>query len=326
MKLYVIYAAIFLGAIAFIVIAWAVGHWWVDKYGRKSSLLNERISLISDKNRAAAAAAPIFKEPLFSENPDINDFLKKIPAAHKLNDLILKAGGTYIVHEFLIWQLSLVSISFIAIWIFMGSALSGLWGALLFAGAPFVYLIVKNRSRKVRLEKQLPDLLDFIGRSLSAGHAFNSALQNAAQQSPEPIGAEFKMCFDQLNIGVPMREAMGNLVKRIDTDDVRFFAIAVVLNREVGGNLAELLSDVSKLIRERLTTRMVINTLTAEGRTTAKFLGALPIIAFLGLSLVMPGYFEPVLNSSFGVRLFVITAIWAMFGFLWMRVIANVRL
>jgi tight adherence protein B len=326
MKQYIIYAAIFLGFVALIAMAWAGAYWWNNKYGRKSALLNERIGLLSEKNRAAAAAAPIFKEPLFSENPDFNDLLKKIPAAHKLNDLILKAGGTYIVHEFLIWQLLLVSVSFIVIWIFMDSALAGLWGALLSAAAPFVYLIVKNRSRKVELEKQLPDLLDFISRSLSAGHAFNSALQNAALQSPDPIGAEFKMCFDQLNIGIPLREAMGNLVKRIDTDDVRFFSIAVVINREVGGNLAELLGDVSKLIRERLTTRMVINTLTAEGRTTAKFLGALPIVAFLGLSLIMPGYFDPVLKSDFGMKLFVMTAIWAIFGFLWMRVIANVRL
>lgn len=323
---YVIYAAIFLGAIAIVALAWAGIYYWNSKYGRKSSLINERIGLLSEKNRAAAAAAPIFKEPLFSENPDINDLLKKIPAAHKLNDLILKAGGDYIVHQFLIWELLFVSGTFVLILVFMDSAIAGLWGALLSAAAPFVYLVVKNHSRKIELEKQLPDLLDFIARSLSAGHAFNSSLQSAALQSPDPIGAEFKMCFDQLNIGVPLREAMGNLVKRIDTDDIRFFSIAVVINREVGGNLAELLSDVSKLIRGRLTTRMVINTLTAEGRTTAKFLGALPIVAFVGLSAIMPGYFDPVLKSDFGMKLFVITAVWAILGFIWMRMIANVRL
>jgi len=326
MKQYVILAAIFLGAITLAALVWVGFYFWNSKYGRKSSLINERIGLLSEKNRAAAAVAPIFKEPLFSENPDINELLKKIPASHKLNDLILKAGGTYTVHEFLIWELLWVIGTFVTVWVFMESALAGLWGALLSAAAPLVYLIMKNHSRKVELEKQLPDLLDYIARSLSAGHAFNSSLQNAALQSPDPLGAEFKMCFDQLNIGIPLREAMGNLVKRIDTDDIRFFSIAVVINREVGGNLAELLADVSKLIRARLTTRMVINTLTAEGRATAKFLGALPVVAFVGLSAIMPGYFEPVLKSDFGMKLFVATAVWAVCGFIWMRMIANVRL
>ena len=184
----------------------------------------------------------------------------------------------------------------------------------------------ENRKRKVILEKQLPDLLEFMSRSLSAGHSFNSSLQNAAAQSPEPISSEFKICFDQLNVGVPIRDVMAGLVKRIDTSDIRFFAIAVVLNREVGGNLAELLSDVAALIRGRLTTRLLINTLTAEGRSTAKFLGILPIIAVVLLKLIDPHYFDSILKSDGGIRLFAFTAGWALMGILWMRKISNIRL
>jgi tight adherence protein B len=187
-------------------------------------------------------------------------------------------------------------------------------------------LVSQNRKRKVILEKQLPDLLEFMSRSLSAGHSFASSLQNAAIQSPEPISSEFKTCFDQLNVGVPIRDVMSGLVKRIDTSDIRFFAIAVILNREVGGNLAELLSDVSALIRGRLTTRLMINTLTAEGRATAKFLGILPVVAAVLLILIDPTYFDPILKTGSGIQLFGLTAAWAILGILWMRKITNVRL
>jgi tight adherence protein B len=125
---------------------------------------------------------------------------------------------------------------------------------------------------------------------------------------------------------MPIRDVMGGLVKRIDTSDIRFFAIAVVLNREVGGNLAELLSDVAALIRGRLTTRLLINTLTAEGRSTAKFLGALPIVAVVLLKVIDPHYFDSILKSDGGIRLFAFTAGWAIMGIFWMRKISNVRL
>ncbi|MBU3541633.1 type II secretion system F family protein [Polynucleobacter sp. UB-Tiil-W10] len=323
---FLFYLTLFFGVIFFAICIWIGIQLWLKKYGRKNTLLNQRIQALTIRVETAEARASIFKESLFSENPEINNLLKRISLAHKLDNLIKGAGFTLLVHDLLVIELVGGAIAFLAIWFFMGSALSALWGVLLFMLAPIVYFMVETTKRKTVLEKQLPDLLDFISRSLSAGHSFSSALQSAASQSPEPIGPEFKICFDQLNIGMPIREVMANLVKRIDIDDVRFFAIAVTLNREVGGNLAELLSDVSLLIRERLTTRLVINTLTAEGKMTAKILGILPIAAYIGLSVLIPGYFDPVTKSSFGVQLLVGTGIWATIGFLWMRYLTNVRL
>jgi len=323
---YLIYIAFVLGAVAFSVLGWLAVRWWINNHGPRSSLLNERIQILSEKNQTVARAEPIFKETLFSENPVVHDLLKRFKLAHALNDLILKAGSEFLVHEFLMWKVGIIAVSFIGLWIFLGSAVSAFWGALLFGVAPIIWLMSENRKRKIILEKQLPDLLEFMSRSLSAGHSFNSSLQNAAAQSPEPISAEFKVCFDQLNVGVPIRDVMNGLVKRIDTSDIRFFAIAVVLNREVGGNLAELLSDVAALIRGRLTTRLMINTLTAEGRATARFLGILPLAAVVLLKVIDPHYFDPILKSDSGIRLFAFTAAWAIFGILWMRKISNVRL
>lgn len=323
---YLPFFAILLGCIAFLALGWFGIHWWYSNYGLKNSALKERIQLLAQKNQAAARATPIFKEALFSENATVHELLKKFKISHYLDDLIVKAGSDFLVHEFLLWKVSIILVSFFGLWYFLGSPSAAFWGSLLFGVAPIVYLISQNRKRKVILEKQLPDLLDSLSRSLSAGHSFTSSLQNAAIQSPEPISSEFKTCFDQLNVGIPIRDVMAGLVKRIDTSDIRFFAIAVVLNREVGGNLAELLSDVSALIRGRLTTRLMINTLTAEGRTTAKFLGALPIVAVVLLTIIDPTYFDLILKTGSGVQLFGFTAAWAILGILWMRKISNVRL
>ncbi len=323
---YLIYIAFFLGAMAFSVLGWFGVRWWINNYGPRSSLLNERIQLLSQKNQSIARANPIFKETLFSENPVIHDLLDRFKLSHALNDLIIKAGSEFSVHEFLMWKVGIISISFIGLWIFLGSPVSAFWGALLFGVAPIIWLMSENRKRKVILEKQLPDVLESMSRSLSAGHSFGSSLQNAAAQAPEPISSEFKVCFDQLNVGMPIRGVMAGLVKRIDTSDIRFFAIAVVLNREVGGNLAELLSDVAALIRGRLTTRLLINTLTAEGRSTAKFLGILPLVAVVLLKVIDPSYFDVILKSPGGMRLFGFTAAWAILGVIWMRKISNVRL
>jgi tight adherence protein B len=323
---YLPYIAILLGCIAFLALGWFGIHWWYSNYGPRNSALKERIQLLAQKNQPVSRASPIFKESIFSENDTIHELLKKFKFSHYLDDLITKAGSDLLVHEFLLWKVSIILVSFFGLWYLIGSASAALWGSLLFGVAPIVYLIQKNRKRKVILEKQLPDLLEFMSRSLSAGHSFSSALQNAAIQSPEPIASEFKTCFDQLNVGVPTRDVMAGLVKRIDTADIRFFAIAVVLNREVGGNLAELLSDVSALIRGRLTTRLMINTLTAEGRATAKFLGVLPIVAVVLLTIIDPNYFDPILKTGGGIQLFGLTAAWAVLGILWMRKISNVRL
>jgi len=323
---YLIYIAFGLGAVAFSVFGWLGVRWWINNHGPRSSLLNERIQILSEKNQAVIKSDPIFKETLFSDNPVIHDLLDRFKLSHALNDLILKAGSEFSVHEFLMWKVGIIGVTFIALWIFLGSPVSAFWGSLLFGIAPIVWLMSENRKRKIILEKQLPDLLEFMSRSLSAGHSFNSSLQNAAAQSPEPISSEFNVCFDQLNVGMPIRDVMAGLVKRIDTSDIRFFAIAVVLNREVGGNLAELLSDVAALIRGRLTTRLMINTLTAEGRSTAKFLGVLPLVAVVLLKVIDPHYFDPILKSDSGVRLFAFTACWAIFGMIWMRKISNVRL
>lgn len=318
--------ALALATVCLLVLVWALFKLWSKKFGRRSVLLNTRINALSQKLDANASAVSIFKEATFSKNSDINDLLAKFPWAHKLNNLILGAGYTYTVHEFLIVEVAVFVAAFFAVGIHYESLVGGFFAGILFLGSPVAVLSVQNAKRRATIEKQLPDFLDFIGRSLSAGHSFVASMQTAVMHSPEPIAAEFKMTYEQLNFGIPIKDVMGDLVKRLQLDEVRFFAIAVVINREVGGNLAELLSDVSVLIRQRLTSKLVIQALTSEGRATAKLLTALPVVIALLIELFNPGYFAPVLSTSFGVKLYLATGVWVAVGFIWMRMMSNIKM
>jgi tight adherence protein B len=318
--------SIFLGVTSALIISWVGFNWWKENYGSQRNLIDQRMGLLTARSTENDGTPSIFKEPIFSDNAEFNNILRKFKWAHSINDQIVRADVKITVHYFLV----LVAGCFLAAF-FGGAAMLDSFGnaflaAILFALVPFVLIRIQFLRRKNVIERQLPDMVDYIARSMTAGHSFNSALQAAAMQSPDPLATQFKVTFEQLNFGVTLKEAMADLVKRLETEEVRFFAIAVVLNREVGGNLTELLKDVSRLMRERLTAKLVINSLTSEGKSTAKLLGCLPIVMALVLEFFNPGYFEPVLKSSAGINVYIGTAIWAIIGFVMMRSIANIRL
>ena len=189
-----------------------------------------------------------------------------------------------------------------------------------------VILKIQNSKRQTLIQNQLPDILEYIARSLNAGHSFNSAIQTAALESPEPIGSEFKMTFDQLNLGVSIRDAMNNLIKRIDTEDIRFFAVAVSINREAGGNLSELLGEVSSMMRARLASKLSVKALAAEGKASATVLGALPVLVLMLILVFAPNYYDPLMKSEMGSTVIFSTLGIMAFGLLWMKNMTNIQI
>ena len=148
---------------------------------------------------------------------------------------------------------------------------------------PYVYLSRKKADRIEKFKKQLPDALDLVARSLKAGHSFNGGLSMAAEEMDDPIGPEFSETLSEINFGISVSDALKNLSDRIDCEELRFFIIGVILQRETGGNLAELMEMLANLIRERFKFEGKVRTLTAEGRFSMWVLMALPI--FLGVFL-----------------------------------------
>ena len=153
---------------------------------------------------------------------------------------------------------------------------------------PFIFLNVKRTKRLRAFEEQFPEGLDLISRALKAGHAFATGLKMVADEMPEPVGPEFRKTFDEQNFGLPLKDALDNLTHRMPLLDVRFFATAVLIQRETGGNLSEILENLAHVVRERFKILRQVRVYTAHGRFTGYVLLALPAVLCIALSFINP--------------------------------------
>lgn len=197
--------------------------------------------------------------------------------------------------------------------------------ALALGSLPYAYVRVKSRQRMDKFDEMFPEALDFLARSLRAGHAFSVSLEMMADESPDPIGVEFRRVFHEQNLGAPLDVALRNFALRLPLLEVRLFVSAVLLQRETGGNLAEILSKLAYIIRERFRLRGQVRAASAHGRITAIILSAMPILTMLGLQVVAPTYLATLTKDEDG-RLMILLAITGqLLGYYWMRRIINIK-
>jgi tight adherence protein B len=197
--------------------------------------------------------------------------------------------------------------------------------AVIMGALPIVHVFRARAKRMVKVEQQLPDALDLIGRALRAGHAFPTAVKMISDELNDPIGGEFRTLFDEVNYGVSMHTALLNLAARIPVTDLRYFVIAVLIQRETGGNLAELLDNIAAIIRARLKLFGQIRVLSAEGKLSAWILTLLPIGVALMMNVVNPGYIGVLWKDPMGLRLIGGAVLLMIFGIFWMWRIVKIH-
>jgi tight adherence protein B len=190
---------------------------------------------------------------------------------------------------------------------FLRQVLLGLLLAFAAGAAPLVYLRAKKHARIEKFRSQMPEGLELIARSLRAGHALPSGMKLAAEQFEDPLGPEFAETLDEINFGVSVSDALKNLADRMTCKEVGYFVVAVILQRETGGNLAELMESLALLIRENYKFQGKIRTLSAEGRLSAIVLIALPFLIAGWIKLSTPAFLEPLLTEPVG-RLMLMSA------------------
>lgn len=175
--------------------------------------------------------------------------------------------------------------------------------AALGGAAPLLYLAKRKIKRQKMLDDQLPDAMDFLGRALKAGHSLSSGLQMMGSELPQPIAGEFQHAYDNHSLGIPMDRAMKDMTKRIDSTDFAFFITAVLIQRQTGGDLSEVLKNISGLIRQRVRLAQQVKAKTAEGRFTGYVLTAFPAIIFVILYVVNREYAKRLTDTSTGLCL-----------------------
>jgi tight adherence protein B len=198
-------------------------------------------------------------------------------------------------------------------------------GAALGFAAPFVVLRIKRRRRLNAFEEQFPEALDLIARALKAGHAFATGLKMVADETDEPVGPEFRKAFDEQNFGLPLKDALDNLTLRIPLLDVRFFATAVMIQRETGGNLSEILENLAHVVRERFKILRQVRVYTAHGRLTGYVLLALP--AFLGVALMFinPEHMNLLFREKLGQQMIMAAIVMQIIGYLWIKKVIKIE-
>lgn len=228
--------------------------------------------------------------------------LLRLPRLHNLDRFLEQSGVNFGPAYFaILCFISIICGAIIMSLVFRSiNVLPLLLGAALGLVIPLWVLSRIRRNRIDRLVKQIPDALNFFARSLRAGNPFSGAIKSAAEELPEPIAGELLMTFDELNYGLPFEESMHNLAARVDAEEVRLFVTAVLVQKSTGGNLAELLNKIAKLIRDRMTAKNEIKIQAAEMRTSAQILIALPFVVAGLLQVVNPGYLGVMLESSMG--------------------------
>jgi tight adherence protein B len=171
-----------------------------------------------------------------------------------------------------------------------------------------------RRKRLRKFEEHFPEVLDLLGRAVRAGHAFTTGLEMVGKETSEPVAGEFRKTFDEQNFGIPVRDALLNLTERVPLVDVRFFVTALLVQRETGGNLAELLDGLARVIRERFRIHRDVRVKTAQGRLTAGILIALPPIMLFALGIMNPTYVRVLFVDPKGLMLLAIAGISQMVG------------
>jgi tight adherence protein B len=198
-------------------------------------------------------------------------------------------------------------------------------GFLLGGSVPFLVLKVKRSRRMSKFEEQFPEALDLIARALKAGHAFATGLKMAADELEAPVGPEFRKTFDEQNFGLPLKDALENLTHRIPLLDVRFFATAVLIQRETGGNLSEILENLSHVVRERFKILRQVRVYTAHGRLTGYVLLALPAFLSVALMFINPEHMNLLFRERMGQMMLLGAIVMQTFGFLWIKQIVKIE-
>jgi tight adherence protein B len=316
------FAVLVFAAVIFMVEgAWM---WWSTSHGGSARRIARRLDLMAGR-REGGERISILKQRKYAGSPGLDRWLRRIPQLAAVDQLLLQAGVRWQVAQVLGGSAGLLLAALLLLALVpvpLPAAVALLAGAVV---APYGLLLKLRGKRLKKIEQQLPEAADFLARGLRAGHSFSNVLKMVGDEVPEPICAEFKATYEEINYGVPMNEALHNMASRIPLTDLRYFVLAVLIQRESGGNLAELLANISRLTRARLKLLAQIRVLSAEGRMSAWVLGLLPLVMLVFMSIVNPAYVNVLWTTETGTRLLWGSACAMVLGIVWMRKLVRIR-
>jgi tight adherence protein B len=268
---------------------------------------------------------------LDAPNPD--NLLQRLAAnlnlTQTLESSLMQSGLTWSVNELMTAMGIAAAVGVIlGLWLnsFVFWPLSCLVFGIALGSLPYAYVRFKRQRRMAAFEEQFPEALDFLARSMRAGHAFSVSLEMLGSESPEPLGQEFRALFNEQNLGAPLEVAFENMLRRFPLVDVRFFVSSVMLQKQTGGNLSEILLRLAYVIRERVRLKGQVRAISAHGRLTAGILTVMPIVMVMALLFVAPGYLQGMVRDPDGKYMILAAILSQLLGYYFIRKIIRIKI
>jgi tight adherence protein B len=313
-----------LGFVAVVLLLEGIYAFWNDTRSPEVRRVAGRLRAISAGGRAEGDAK-LFKERVLSNTPGVQRFLLLLPRVHQLDRLMMQAGSGGTVSHLLATSAVLALIGLVAGLVLHWPAGMTALVVLALVLLPVLRLVWMRNKRLHKIEAQLPDAMDLIGRALRAGHAFPSALAMVGDEAQQPIASEFKIISDEIGFGIAVDSALNNLASRVPSPDMRYFVMAVIIQRETGGNLAELLGKLAELVRERFKLFAKVRVLAAEGKLSAWILVALPFCVAGVVQILNPKYISVLFTDAMGIKLVIGAMVLMLIGIFAMWRIIDIR-
>jgi len=288
-QLWIIYVLVFAAALLGVQSL----YWLVFRVRSEKKIINRRLALTAQLSNPDDVLQSLRRERGLA-------LIRDVPAFERLDRLVMQTGLQLSGTRIALWLIGLTAGFYLPIGLWLGMGLSAIPLAFVAALAVGFVLLFLARSRRIdRFSEQLPEALDIVVRGLRAGHPLQVALGLVAREMPDPIGTEFGIVLDEIRFGLDQRAAANNLYTRVGQDDLSFLSTAISIQSQSGGNLADILQRLSRLLRSRARMRLKVRAMTSEGRWSGVFLSAMPFILFFVVNLLSPSYFADLKGSPF---------------------------
>jgi len=310
----------FIVVFALIMIAVSVGLKFFDS--RRKRQVADMLQTASGE--PVVTVANLLKEIEPDKAQGIKAIVSSLHFSKHAQEMIQQAGLTWTATR-LISAMGLMTIPGAGIGFMVAGPSGTVLGALGFGILPYVFVRKKRSKRLDELEEQFPEALDFLARSMRAGHAFSISLEMIGEELPDPLGQEFRTLFNEQNLGAPLDIALRNFTNRVPLLDCRFFTSSVLLQKQTGGNLSEILSRLAYVIRERFRLKGQVKAASAHGRMTATILTLLPVATMLALLFVAPGYLQGMAADPDGKKMIAAAVVAQVLGNFFIKKIIKIK-
>jgi tight adherence protein B len=312
-------------ALAFMAVLFLYFGWRSSTLTDTQKRTKEQLRRLSMIGREEEVDLDILRDKRLSSIGFLDQVLASAPFAKRIELLLYKAGVDMRVGTFVLISLVVGAGVTVLFSLLFGRPLIAIAVGILCSFIPYMVMRSKRGKRMRQMDEQLPDAMDLMTSALRAGLSLPAALQLVAQEGPSPLAEEFGYTFDEQNLGMDIKDAMLNMARRIDSLDIKFFVTAVVVQRETGGNLAEIMDNIAHIIRERFRILGDVRTLTAHGRFSGVILSVLPVAMGFLIALIAPEYMLGFLRDPAGQALLLVALVLQIIGFIWIRRVVNIR-